>query len=359
MAGPRTRWSRWREWIEERVRQRATLPGVVFTLVITATGVGAFATGNNLLFLLLALLLSLLMVSGMFNRLNLAGLEIELVTPDVLFANIDTTAQVRVRNTKRFGDSFALHVQGGRRTGLLTRAFFAMVRSRSVVAEPIGLRFERRGLYQDRALVVWSRYPFGFTVRFLPVRLAREMIVFPDTRLGGEWRPYLQWLQDTAARVSRSPGEEWLQVRPYQQGESWKRIDWRASARMSTLHSREDRAPEPTQVKVILDRRGEAKDQEAFERCVQTAAGLCTASIRAGVPVLLQAQNREIAMRSERDLYTGLTYLALVDLDATLPPLAAVSTHTNVFLSAIETPRLPSGVQWSPASGSEQRSVDA
>ncbi len=59
--------------------------GLLFSLIIAIVGVAAFVSANNLLFLLLAAMLSTLMVSGFVSRLSLAGLEVDFVLPDHVF----------------------------------------------------------------------------------------------------------------------------------------------------------------------------------------------------------------------------------------------------------------------------------
>ena len=53
-------WRRIREAFEESMRQQITALGFVFTLTVVLVGFAAFVSGNNLLFLLLAALLSTL-----------------------------------------------------------------------------------------------------------------------------------------------------------------------------------------------------------------------------------------------------------------------------------------------------------
>ena len=82
----RTRWKRiWnriREAFEEGVHQQITRLGLVFISTIVLVGLAAFGSANNLLFLLFAVLLSALLVSGLVSRLGLAGLELDLKLPE-------------------------------------------------------------------------------------------------------------------------------------------------------------------------------------------------------------------------------------------------------------------------------------
>ncbi|HNY39539.1 MAG TPA: hypothetical protein PKJ41_04060, partial [Bryobacteraceae bacterium] len=54
-------WTRLRVWAQSRVRERVTASGMGFIIATSLTGAAAFLSGNNLLFLLLAAMASLLL----------------------------------------------------------------------------------------------------------------------------------------------------------------------------------------------------------------------------------------------------------------------------------------------------------
>ena len=78
----RSLWQRVREAFEDNMRQQVTWLGFVFTLTVILIGLAAFASGNNLLFLLLAA--SDFLISGVVRRLEF--------TPDVLYMYAFETA---------------------------------------------------------------------------------------------------------------------------------------------------------------------------------------------------------------------------------------------------------------------------
>ncbi|MGD0577569.1 MAG: hypothetical protein ABSC08_01445, partial [Bryobacteraceae bacterium] len=63
---PRRAWQRSvRAWFRARVRERVTLIGALYLFALLLTGLAAFASANNLLFLILAAMLATFMVSGL------------------------------------------------------------------------------------------------------------------------------------------------------------------------------------------------------------------------------------------------------------------------------------------------------
>ena len=77
---------RLRSYARRRFRQRVTYGGALFTLAMLLVGIAAAASANNLLFLIVAAMLSTLLVSGFVSRLSLAGLELDFALPEHIAA---------------------------------------------------------------------------------------------------------------------------------------------------------------------------------------------------------------------------------------------------------------------------------
>ena len=65
---------------------RATRAGWCFIAIIFGVGFAALNTGNNLLYLVLALMLAFLVLSGLLSEASLRGLRVERHLPRELFA---------------------------------------------------------------------------------------------------------------------------------------------------------------------------------------------------------------------------------------------------------------------------------
>jgi hypothetical protein len=75
-------------------------------------GAAAVASANNLLFLVVATMLSVLLVSGLVSRLGLAGLELDFALPEHISAGPAVAATLAVRNVKLWMPSFSVNVAG-------------------------------------------------------------------------------------------------------------------------------------------------------------------------------------------------------------------------------------------------------
>src|SRR5947208_16385496 len=98
--------------LQRGVRYRVTRGGFLFILAVTLISAAAIASANNLLFLVVATMLSVLLVSGLVSRLGLAGLELDFALPEHVSVGPAVAATVAVRNLKLWMPSFSVYVEG-------------------------------------------------------------------------------------------------------------------------------------------------------------------------------------------------------------------------------------------------------
>src|SRR5574339_384500 len=84
-----------------------TSEGLQFLFFTIAVGIAAINTGNNLFYLLLSMMLSIILVSGIVAEYCLRRLEFHRHLPDLLFANELATATLVVKNRKSRFPSFS------------------------------------------------------------------------------------------------------------------------------------------------------------------------------------------------------------------------------------------------------------
>ncbi len=165
------------------LRQQVTRTGLAYSGAIVVVALAAVLSANNLLFLILAAMLSILAVSGFVSKLTLAGLEIDLLLPPHISARRKFRAIVRVKNLKRWMPSFSIHVTGAtdgkHPSGYEGALFFPAIPGGVALEEAIDLRFPARGRYSERTFQLTTRFPFGFAERRERVTLRHEVIVYP------------------------------------------------------------------------------------------------------------------------------------------------------------------------------------
>ena len=313
----------------KRLDQRITKAGLGFTLAVILTGAAAFLSANNLIFLITSALMATLLVSGLVNRLSLAGLEVEFHPPEHLFAREQATAKLVVRNEKSWMPSFATRLQSLHSDGLAQPLFFSMIGGGEALTEYAAVRFSKRGRFRDNSLELTSRFPFGFAERRARVTLHADVLVYPAL----EPKPYAQ---DFLAQVEgemmarrAGAGEDFYRLRPYMATDAARRIDWRSSARHGEFYVRENAQEDAVTVHIVIDLfLGEA-GMPWLERALETAAWLSSRLEEAGVSYSVRTQERIVEVPRDGDLYTVLRYLAVAEptpfgerhgLERALPP---------------------------------------
>src|SRR5260370_39520601 len=150
---------RWFRVLQRGVECRVSRGGFLFIVAVALIAAAAIASANNLLFLVLATMLSVLLVSGLVSRLGLAGLELDFALPEHISAGPAIAATLAVRNLKLGMPSFSVHVAGvAEETGassppILTSAvYFPLVPGRAPLGQAGELRVPRRGAHPQASL---------------------------------------------------------------------------------------------------------------------------------------------------------------------------------------------------------------
>jgi len=111
-------WPWLRSALDHGTRQQVTRLGLLFTLTCVLVSLAAFVSANNLLFLVVATMLSVLLVSGLVSRLGLAGLELDSALPEhssagLVVAATLAPAQVFTASARIYRIAWPGHVSNG------------------------------------------------------------------------------------------------------------------------------------------------------------------------------------------------------------------------------------------------------
>lgn len=297
--------------ISGAIRQRLTLAGWLFSFTVLLVGLAAFASANNLLFLVLAAMLSTLLVSGFVSRLSLAGLEVDLSMPEHITARRKTASRLLVRNSKGWMPSFSIHLSGTPDSAFTSELYFPVIPGGASLEEPVEVEFQRRGEHKQNSFSFSTRFPFGFTERRVHVTLQREMLVYPclDPRPG--FVELFTALRGELEARQRGRGHDFYRIRPYEALESARHVDWRATAHTGDLQVREFAREQEARLQIVFDLEP-PKDLEWFEYAVDCCAYLCWRMAQRGGRIRLRTQDFDVSLPEEGDIYTILKYLATV-----------------------------------------------
>ena len=235
--------------------------------LFAAVGVGfaAVSTANNLLYLLEAMLLGLVVVSGLLSEMSMRGLRLSLRVPDEVFAGRPAPFAVVVVNDKRRLPSYSLALSApghGEIVRYLTR--LRAGEERLIAWETT---FPTRGRATLPALRVTTRFPFGLFAKSAPVTLGAEVIVYPALRpVPSEiWRRAPGATFTSPRRAGHGHGLR--DLREYRAGDDPRLIHWRLSAKRRALVVRELEEETTLDARLVLLGRG-AREVERRERAL-------------------------------------------------------------------------------------------
>jgi hypothetical protein len=121
-------------WIGYKMEYKVTREGWIYIGGIFLVSLAALNTGNNLLFLILASLIAVILMSGILSSVTLSGVEMRLELPEHIFAGQQVRAAVELHNEKLTLPSFSLRVEavtskGSPAAALLETTLFALLRA--------------------------------------------------------------------------------------------------------------------------------------------------------------------------------------------------------------------------------------
>src|SRR6202048_601302 len=98
-------------WIGYKMEYRVSRAGWIYFGGIILVALAALNTGHNLLFLVLACLIAIILMSGILSSVTLSGVEMRLELPEHIFAGQPVRANIQLQNDKHTLPSFSLRVE--------------------------------------------------------------------------------------------------------------------------------------------------------------------------------------------------------------------------------------------------------
>lgn len=231
-----------------------TREGKYLLLLVFGVGFAAINTGNNLLYLVFGLLLSLIVVSGVLSEMTLKKLTVTVDLPQQIHARRSALVRVGFRNGKRRASSYSVDAE------LVTADRRVQQRPGSVLHLRPGegghgfaeLRFDERGRYVFPGVRLSTRFPFGFFRKSRVIAGERAVVVFPalvDIPL-----PALPGARsgEAAMRPRAGRGDDYYGLRELRPGDDIRDVYWKVSARVGELVVREFEEPVRRQVMLFF-----------------------------------------------------------------------------------------------------------
>jgi uncharacterized protein (DUF58 family) len=378
-----------RRVVASRVREAmdydVTRAGMIYILISVVIGIAAINTGNNLLYVVVAALLSAILVSGVASAVVLRSLTLDVHLPEHVFAARPMLARLLVRNASSWVPSFSVRVVPAKRQKkdhwgweastfgwprnrppenqwirlpdrrlrrlhpddekpiLQESVYFPFLDAGQELRADLELTFPTRGRYTEKNFGLATRFPFAFLTKTRRINLDREVIVYPKVESTGQFLDVLPMVTGEFETFVRGRGNDLYLIREYMPDDSARHVDWKATARTGALKVREFSREDERKLRIVFDNPAPGVLQPAlYERAVCLAASLGWHFYHEDVEISFVAAGLE----PTEDVFAFLRYLALVEPQEATPVFSRLraSADYNVIVTARASAELPAGL---------------
>ena len=341
-------------WIGYRIQYKISREGWIYFGGLLLVALAALNTGNNLLFLILACLIALILMSGILSSISLSGVGMRLLLPDHIFARQSVRASVELENQKLTLPSFSLRVEavcekGAAPSAILEKpVYFPYLPKQEHLQQSVPLTFQRRGIYRQDAFRIVTRFPFGFLQKSRRLDLKTEAIVYPSVQPTPEYMELLPVLQGALESITKGRGQDLYALRDYVHTDSARLVHWKATARSGSLMVREFTREEDSRVLLVLDPHSAAVERSAvnssstqppinerFERAVALCANIAWHFYQANSMLQFRSVGFDTPLApAERNIFGILGHLAIVQplpLDSEQKLIGELASNPEIF----------------------------
>jgi uncharacterized protein (DUF58 family) len=347
-----------------------TREGMLFLLFVVVLSLVAINTGNNLLIVILAVLLSMIAVSGVVSRNSLKQVSISLQLPENVFVGDNVSIKISMKNRNRALPSLSIRVEDSElrrnkpsvsfirnlfsrkqnkridseraeRLVLHQAVYFPILGPGEMRSELIMQSFSHRGIYHLQGVRISTLFPFGFFRRSEHIRINGTILVYPSIQIFSSFSHLLPFLPGWIESRQAGLGEELFSMRKYQNGESARIIDWKATAKTGELMAHEHAREEENRFCLILDTHLDASIgpdyAECFEKGVSLAASIAAHFLKKGAGIEFLTHSEYVPHGTGLDhLYRILRSLAVVQGRPASPAMSAAPWNHCYFPGVAE-----------------------
>lgn len=286
-----------KSWFSFPRRLKVTREGKYFILITLGVGFAAINTGNNLLYLLLGMLLSLIVVSSVMSELSLRDLTVVRRLPPRAQVNRAHTVEVEVHNHKERVPSYAIEIEDLRAGQPADkRCFFLKISPGSAQVAAYRRTPARRGVDRHVGFRIATRFPFGLFEKSRDLPSDGELIIYPAVE------PILLPAKNTSGKLAghgvleAGRGHDILTVRPMREGDDVRDIYWRKSVNQLVVLERAREAEQ--EAKLLIDDQPPSDPpssawSQGFEQRIRDVASRAVAHLKRGDRVVVRTSSGE------------------------------------------------------------------
>lgn len=262
---------------------KITKAGYIYIALTLFLGFSAVNTGNNLVYLIVSALLSFMGISGFFGKRNLSKVDIDAELPQEIYANKEFPLKIRLKNKRGFLPVFLMKVK----IEETEEALFPFIDKNSGAAEYINISFKQRGKYGIKDVHICSVFPFNFFIRCKRLDKSLDFIVFPEPQKCALLTSFEREKISKGERPLDKSGYESdiLSIREYIQGDPFKYINWKATAKTGELKTKELSSLAYQPIVIDFDRSSIKNIEERISCITYTVLQLLKKNIPVGLKI--------------------------------------------------------------------------
>lgn len=280
-----------------------TSDGRWYVGLLILIGIAAINTGNNLLYLVVAMMLSLIIISGLLSESTLRGLTATRLPLQRVQKGRPVTVRYKVKNEKKIFPSYSFTISESLSDGgPAEKEYILKINNLSEIVKTNTYLFKRRGRVELTGISFLSTFPFGLFIKGKEVTEPGSVIVLPRILDPGDIKTLSPIGTGREETGKRGTGTELHSIRRYIEGDDSRFIHWKSTARLGRLHLKEFEEERDEVVEIIFEnlspRYEEGREYNyndpAFEGRIDEAASLAYHLERAGVAVGLTTLTERI-----------------------------------------------------------------
>jgi hypothetical protein len=301
-----------------------TALGSRFIMVTLAVGVAAVNSGSNLLYLIVAMMLSMMLISGILSDLVLWSIHVDRKVPPEIYAGSPFPLRFKLKNSNKLATSYALAVSQKNKEGSKTAGAFVFRLGPGEEGDAQALEtIAKRGRWTTSGYEIATRYPFGLFRKAVLVRREESCTVYPKIRPlpTGLSEGLSRSLSGETQSKQKGQGTDLRSLREYSFPEDARGIHWKASARSGRLLTKEYEAQERQAVAVLIDNLVPVNQPDVYAEHFEEAVSLAASFIR---HIIVDLERPAFLVSRESGggpIQYGQGYISLMDELAELMPL--------------------------------------
>jgi uncharacterized protein (DUF58 family) len=362
-----------------------TRSGALYVAIVLLIGIAALNTGNNLLYIIVAILLAAMLISGVASTVCLRGLDLEIKIPEHIFANNEVYGTIAIRNPSKWRPSLSISAipaetvkEKKKWSWVATRfpvppwrpperqwlqlpdrklrrvtidtgsgvfhqsAYFPLLPPGTQLQAEVKLRFQRRGRYQER-FSLSTRFPFAFLAKTRRMALSKEVLIYPELTESQEVVELLPVVSGKREAYQKGLGSDLYRIREYLPEDSARHVDWKATAKSGALKVREFAREDERRLRIVFDNPEPRRlAPEKYEHMISVAASAAWRLAEQSVFLSFVSQEYEGA----GDVYDFLEFLATQQAKSgpSVIETLASSTDYSLVLTAQKRGTIPAAM---------------